>query len=400
MLTGDPGHGRRGAIFKRARSEPTIQRPAKQTPRGSAMFVMTPFTQLPLPSVLIGSSIHSSPSAFTLINLPVHPGFAATCPASHRQPPTTVPSTESQSSGMRTVRRPLHSRVCLAAILLTLSGPHPSLSEPHRQQVLGPPVDHREPPPDSSPEQKDPSPNPVDELVRAGLSTHHLPDTPSIFSPSPLSQSIERLPPANLGNLTDPFVGRQAKSAPPASSLALFAPRPSPHPSTPQQVFQQIELVPIEDTKNLSTHSYSNTTSSLHHKRSFVRHRRDSNGPTQTWPGTDTVFATKTVFISQASPATTVYVSNGQIITTYIPASSSPTPYVNNPNNPYPGIWVTPSGNPNIVIATVTAMSSARKFVWDEYYTNNASWWAMMALINLFICFFTFLGFGFVSFGL
>ncbi|KAA1078172.1 hypothetical protein PGT21_029978 [Puccinia graminis f. sp. tritici] len=295
---------------------------------------------------------------------------------------------------MRTISRPIHPRLCLVAILLTLSIPHPSLSEAHQQQVLGQPADHPEAQAESSSEPEDQNHH---DVPRTGLSLVHPTDTGTGLSRPPQPQPIGRIPSTYLGNLSDPgFRGRLPKSAPHAS-MAFSPPVPSPHPlSQHQQVFQQIDFRPIEDLKNLSMHSYSNmSTPSLLHKRSFVGHRRDSNGPTQTWPGTDTVYATKTVFVSQASPATTVYVSNGQIITSFAPPFSAPTSSANNP-----GVWIAPSGNPNIVVATVTAMSSAHKFVWDEFYSTHSSWWIRMALINLMICFFTFLGFGFVSFGL
>ncbi|WAQ88832.1 hypothetical protein PtA15_10A252 [Puccinia triticina] len=152
----------------------------------------------------------------------------------------TGPSTKSQSFDMRTLSRPIHWHVCLAAILLTLSVAHPSVSKPHQQQVLGQPLNHCEPPPNTSAGPKDPSPNPNNDLLRTALSAHHPPNTQSGFSPSPLPQSIERLPLTNLGNLTDPFAGRRPRSAPPVSSVALFAPLPSPHPSHPQQLLSTL----------------------------------------------------------------------------------------------------------------------------------------------------------------
>ncbi|KNZ63822.1 uncharacterized protein VP01_1098g3 [Puccinia sorghi] len=110
------------------------------------------------------------------------------------------------------------------------------------------------------------------------------------------------------------------------------------------------------------------------------------------------VYATKTVFISQASPATTVFVSNGHIVTPFPPPNASPTPYLVNTgsNNTSNVVWLSPSGNPNIVVATVTAMSTAHRFVWDQ---GLPGWWITMGMMSLMICFSTFLGFGFVTFG-
>lgn len=122
--------------------------------------------------------------------------------------------------------------------------------------------------------------------------------------------------------------------------------------------------------------------------------RRDQAYPSPTWPGTDTVYATKTIFVSQASPTMTVYVSNGQII-----YPTLPTPNPHNPaivNYPPSVVFISPSGNPNIVVATVTAMSSAKKFDWDPF---DSSSWTVLILIHSSVYFFIMLGFGFVGFG-
>ncbi|KNE96448.1 hypothetical protein PSTG_10279 [Puccinia striiformis f. sp. tritici PST-78] len=288
---------------------------------------------------------------------------------------------------MRPIRRPVHPGACLVAILLTLASPYPTLSEPHQQQVFSQPGGHPENQADFPSETQADRAN---DDVPTG-SAVPLPDTvsPSLRSPLPLTIEVEQPSSSNLGNLTNTSVYHSEMLAP-CTSSAAWASVPSPHPSPHQQA------IPTEDPPK---HPNSNSTGkSPHQKRSFDGHRRNFDGPTQTWPGTDTVYATKTIFISQTTPTSTVYVSNGQVITTYPAPNSSPTPYVVHSNNN--NVWVTTSGSPNIVVATVTAMSSAHKFAWDDYYSSHISWWTMMVLINLMICFFTFIGFGFVTFGL
>ncbi|KAI7956253.1 hypothetical protein MJO29_007652 [Puccinia striiformis f. sp. tritici] len=288
---------------------------------------------------------------------------------------------------MRSIRRPVHPGACLVAILLTLASPYPTLSEPHQQQVFSQPGGHPENQADFPSETQADRAN---DDVPTGSSVL-LPDTvsPSLRSPLPLTIEVEQPSSSNLGNPTNTSVYHSEMLAP-CTSSAAWASVPSPHPSPHQQA------IPTEDPPK---HPNSNSTGkSSHQKRSFDGHRRNFDGPTQTWPGTDTVYATKTIFISQTTPTSTVYVSNGQVITTYPAPNSSPTPYVVHSNNN--NVWVTTSGSPNIVVATVTAMSSAHKFAWDDYYSSHISWWTMMVLINLMICFFTFIGFGFVTFGL
>jgi len=41
-------------------------------------------------------------------------------------------------------------------------------------------------------------------------------------------------------------------------------------------------------------------------------------------------------------------------------------------------------------------MSTAHRFVWDQ---GLPSWWITMGMMSLAVCFSTFLGFGFVTFG-
>ncbi|PLW10091.1 hypothetical protein PCASD_22576 [Puccinia coronata f. sp. avenae] len=214
------------------------------------------------------------------------------------------------------------------------------------------------------------------ESPEAHESVQESPSSPSIpqLYPHPSSTNF-----TSFSNLSDSFLGQA-----PTSLFSLSTALPTQPPSPYQQVLQ------------FQTIQYS---SGRNRKRSLAVHRRD-NGPAQSWPGTDTVYATKTVYISQALPATTVFVSNGQVVTSFPPPNSSPTPYAVYPNNNNNGAWVSPNGNPNVVVATVTAMSSAHRISWETYYSTHAVWWTMMAVINLLICIFTFIGFGFVSFGL